>query len=148
MIETKIDSQNLIAQIRRWFPELEGSYQQEAEKWKGDEGFPSNYLVVGDVLQPHFMREIEQREITDFLRRCATFFESVCLTGDVEAINVIWVRIFEWLIFHPRELETIWPLLGSATRANIREAARRWSEAGRYHGKTANLPEANIPDWE
>ncbi len=146
MKDIKIDSNNLIAQIRALFPELEDSYQRELEEWKGDEGFPTNYLVVGDVLQPHFMREIEQGKITAFLQRCAAFMESVCLTGDVEAINVIWVRLFEWLIFRRKELEFIWPLLGPVTKANIRDAAHRWSDAGRSLGRTTGFPEANIPD--
>jgi len=148
MPETKIDRHNLIAQIRAHFPELEESYQRECEKWEEDESLPTNYIIVGDVLQPYFIRELERGETSGFLRRCAAFMESVCLTGDAEAINVIWVRLFEWLIFHPRELEMIWASLGPATKSNIRDAARRWSEAGRDHGRTGNLPEKNVPDWD
>lgn len=147
MTEANVDSHNLIAQIRALFPELEDSYQRELEKWQGCEGFPTNYLVVGDVLQPYFIREIERGEITNFLQRCAAFLESVCLTGDIQAINVIWVRLFEWLIFRPKELELVWSSLGPTTKANIRGAARRWSEAKRYYGQTEGLPETNIPDW-
>src|SRR4051812_13178390 len=99
MTNTKVDRHNLIAEIRALFPELEESYQREVDKWKGEDGFPTNYIVVGNVLQPLFIREIERGEMTNFLRRCAAFMESVCIGGDVEAVNVIWVRIFEWLIF-------------------------------------------------
>ena len=145
-METKIDSQNMIAQIRAIFPELEESYQREFKRYSPDEGYPTNYIVAGSVLKPYFIQEIEQGKITDFLQRCAKFMESVCLTGDSEAINVIWIKLFEWLIFRRRELKLVWPILGPETKANIRDAALRWSEAARLYGHTTELPKDNIPD--
>ncbi len=71
--------------------------------------------------------------------------ERVCTTGDAEAINVIWVKIFEWLIFRPNELRLFWPILGGATRACLKDAAQRWAEAGRSFGHTDDSPLNNIP---
>src|SRR5262249_60350450 len=110
--------------------------------WEGER---SNYIVIGSVLQPPFKEQLERGEITEFLRRCAAFMEKICNDGDIEAINVIWVRIFEWLLFRPKELQLIWPILGPATRGNLKDAASRWSKAGRYFGKTLGLPCENIP---
>jgi hypothetical protein len=141
----KISEHNLIEEIRAHFPELEKSYQEELRKWDGQEGMPSNYIVVANVFQPRFAHELADRRPTEVLERCADFIEKVCTDGDVAAINVIWVKVFEWLIFRPSELKFIWPLLGPVTRANIREAALRWSEAGRELGNTEHLPEHNIP---
>ncbi len=144
MTGRRIDASNLIAELRRVFPELEESYQRLLQKW-GVKNVRSNYAFVGDILQPRFEHDVLSGEATDFLRRCASFMERVCRDGDVEAINVIWVRIFEWLIFRPRELNLLWPLLGPATRENIKDAARRWSYAKRLYGQKENLPEENIP---
>ena len=143
MIGTKIDAQNLVEHLRVTFPELEDLYQEEMSTWEGER---SNYIVIGSVLQPRFMSEASGGTITAFLQRSAAFMERVCEDGDLEAINVIWVRLFEWLIFRPTELTLMWPILGPLTKANIRDAAHRWSNAGRYYGRTENLPENNLPD--
>jgi len=148
MTDIKITGANLIEQIRTYFPELERSYQEQAPELEDEGGKLSNYLFIGNVFKPMVEEELESGKITPVLERCAAFIERVCIDDDLEAVNAIWIRIFECLIFRPTELHTIWPILGTATKANIRDAARRWSEAGRYYGKTANLPEANIPDRE
>jgi len=143
MIEVPINAQNLVEHLRVLFPELEGSYQKVMSEWEGER---SNYIIIGNVLQPHFVNEVSKGKISEFLGRCAAFVERVCKDGDTEAINVIWVRIFEWLIFRPQELKLLWPILGPETKANIRDAAHRWSEAARYQGRTKNLPEDNLPE--
>lgn len=143
-MEERINEQNLIEQLRAAFPELEGRYEERAVFW-GPEQSPSNYDVLGSVFKPKFIQEIEKGEITDFLRRSATFMERVCASGDDEAINVVWIKVFEWLIFRRKELKLVWPEFGPLTKANIRDAARRWSKAGRYFGHTENLPESNLP---
>jgi hypothetical protein len=89
---------------------------------------------------------VQKGKITDFLRRFAIFVEQLCADGDLEALNVIWVRIFEWLIFHPKELALMWPIFGPLTKLNIKDAAHRWSSASRYYGKVSNLPEDNLPE--
>ena len=89
-------------------------------EWEGDR---SNYIIVGNVLQPRFVQQVEEGRITEFLTRFAAFVERVCADGDDEAINVVWVRIFEWLIFHPIELKFVWPMLGRLTKLNIKDAA-------------------------
>ena len=143
MIGSKIDAHNLVEHLRVAFPELEDRYQEVMSEWEGER---SNYIVVGDVLQPRFLQEVAGGKITDFLKRSALFIERVCEDGDLEAINVIWVRLFEWLIFRPKELKLVWPILGPLTKANLRDAAHRWSDAQRRHGYTENLPEDNLPD--
>ena len=63
--------------------------------------------------------------------------ERVCVSGDSEAINVIWIETFEWLIHRPKELKLLWPVLGPATKSAIEDAAERW-------GKIGNLPMSGI----
>jgi hypothetical protein len=92
MTRVEINRHNLIEQIRSHFPDLEDSYQRELEKWSGEEDMPSNYIVVGNVLQPRFTQELIKLLPSQFLRRCTDFFEEVCVDGDVEAINVISFR--------------------------------------------------------
>lgn len=107
---------------------------------------PSNYGVVGFVLKTRFAKDIIGRQRSEFLRRCASFLELVCTDGDLEAINLVWIELFEWLIFRPKELNFIWPILGEKTKVNIKDAAQRWSAAARQSGSaTENLPERNIP---
>jgi hypothetical protein len=143
-MEEQINEQNLIEQLRAAFPELEGSYDERVAFW-GREQSPSNYDVLGFVFRPRLIEEIEKGEVTDFLRRSAAFMERVCTSGNVEAVNVVWTKVFEWLIFRRKELELCWPLFGPATKAAIKDAARRWSDAGRRFGRIEELPEKNFP---
>jgi hypothetical protein len=145
MTEVKVTAANFIEQIRTHFPEVEESYRKQVDELEGADGMPSNYLFTAYVFKPRFVQEMEEGKMTAFLKRFATFIERVCVDNDPEAVNVIWIKFFEWLIFRPKELEMMWPWLGAATRTNIRDAARRWSKAGQYHGRTENLPESNIP---
>jgi len=71
--------------------------------------------------------------------------ERVCASGDAEAINVVWIKVFEWLIFRCKELGLVWPVLGPLTKATIRDAARRWSKAQRCFGHIEDLAENNLP---
>jgi hypothetical protein len=143
-MEEQINERNLIEQLRAAFPELEGRYQDEVAFW-GGERLPGNYDVLGFVFRPKLIQEVEKGEVTDFLRRSAAFMERVCASGDAEAVNVVWIKVFEWLIFRRKELELLWPVLGPTTKATIRDAARRWSDAGRHLGRTQGLPENNVP---
>ena len=97
---------------------------------------------------PRLIEELQKDQITDFLMRCALFLERICACGSDEAINVIWIRVFECLISnkHKRDLELLWPILGPETKRLIRDAARRWSGAARMFGHENDLPEGNIPD--
>jgi len=53
------------------------------------------------------------------------------LTGqDAEAVNVVRIKLFEWLLAHPTELRLLWPGLGPETRAALRDAAKRWNSLG------------------
>jgi hypothetical protein len=140
MNEVPINSENLVEYIRVLFPELEDEYQEVANGWEGDR---SNYIIVGNVLKPYFVHEAQKGQITEFLRRFGQFVERLCTDGDLAALNVIWIRIFEWLIFHPKELSLMWPIFGPFTKENIKDAAHRWSIAGRFYGKVENLPEDN-----
>jgi hypothetical protein len=143
-MDSPITEDNLIDEMRTAFPELEDTYQQIVEKWGDD--LPGRYTIVGETLAASVRRELSAGEITEFLRRSAMFMERVSVSGDDEAINIIWIKIFEWLIFQPKELKLVWSILGSATKAHIRDAAHRWTEAGKHFGSMDGLPEANIPD--
>ena len=121
----KRDEQDLIEALLRAFPELGDSYREELTAY-GDE-FPGAYTVVGFVFRPRFRAELESGTVTDFLQRSARFFEDVCRTGNPETINVIWIKIFEWLLVRPSELRLLWPEFGQATKAALRDAATRWN---------------------
>jgi hypothetical protein len=124
-MSVQITERNLTAELIKAFPELEARYQEEVTASGDDQ--PSNYAVVGFVFKPRFKTELATGSVTEFLRRSARFIEGVCESGNAEAINVIWVKLFEWLLAHPMELQLLWPELGSATRAAIRDAAGRWN---------------------
>ncbi len=144
MTEQPINDKNLTEQLRAAFPELEVSYQARVDAYRG-EGLPSAYEVVGFVFKPRLKEEVAKGEITEFLRRSALFIERVFSSGDSEAINVVWITILEWLIFEPKPLHLLWPVLGSKSKAGIEDAARRWSDAGRNFGHAQGLPVDNLP---
>lgn len=121
----EIHERNLIEAFREEFPELKARYEAELEFWSGERA-PSNYDFVGFVFKPEFKQALEGGAITDFVKRSAEFIERVCDTGDREAVNVIWIKVFEWLLPRPDKLKLLWPVLGEKTRANIRDAASRW----------------------
>jgi hypothetical protein len=131
MIEVKIDEHNLIEQLRAAFPEIEERYRKELQAWKNES--PGNYNILGFVFKPYLKEELAKGELTDFLQRLAKFMERVCTSGDVEAINVIWLKLFKLLLAQPEKLKLLWPVLGPATKSNIEDAARRW-------GLIGNLP--------
>jgi hypothetical protein len=121
-----INEQNLIEELRKSFPELEAAYAVEVDKWHGEK-IPSNYDVLGFVYKPRLKAELEKRAITDFLARSAAFIERICESGDVGAINVVWIKIFEWLLTQPDSLKLLWPMLGASTKGLIKDAAARWN---------------------
>jgi hypothetical protein len=136
MKDEPINRHNLVERLRVAFPEIEDRLKEQQSR--ASDGKPGNYIVFGIVFDPFFKKELAQEKITDFLRRLATFIEEVCNSADSEAINVVWIEIFEWLIHEPKYLRLLWPILGPATKASIEDAARRW-------GKAANLPLSGIP---
>jgi hypothetical protein len=131
MTEIKIDENNLIAQLRAAFPEIEDRYQEELRSWA--EESPGNYNIVGFVFKPYLKQELAKGEINDFLQRFGAFLEKVCTSGNSEAINVVWLKLFKLLLAQPDKLKLLWPILGPATKANIEDAAARW-------GVIRNLP--------
>jgi hypothetical protein len=133
-MNAEIKQRNLIEQFRAAFPELEEGYQERTRQTQGEYA-PSNYEVIGYVLQPRLRKELEKGEITDFIRRSAAFMERVCASGDIEAVNVIWIEIFEWLITQPEHLELIRPVLGNRTKAAIKDAQGRWERAAKRLGR-------------
>lgn len=128
MTEPIISQRNLIEQFRIAFPEIEERYQKELQA-SGNEPL-GNYNMVGFVFKPYLNKELAKGELTDFLQRLAKFMERVCTSGDIEAINVIWLKLFKLLLAQPKTLKLLWPVLGPATRANIEDAARRWRLIG------------------
>jgi hypothetical protein len=124
-LSAPINRGNLVEQLLIAFPELQAAYEREASKWSPPE-IPTNYSVVGFVFKPRFREEVESGFITDFLIRSGDFFERVSRTGDSEAVNVIWIKIFEWLLPRSDSLRLLWPILGAMTTAAIEDAAGRW----------------------
>ena len=140
-----IDETNLIDALRQALPELEQAYQDTIANWYSHIP-PGNYTLIAETLAPRLLEELQKGEVSDFLMRCALFLERVCACGSEEAINVIWIRVFEKLIYRKRDLELLWPILGPETKRTIRDAANRWSVAARMFGHENDLPEGNIPD--
>jgi len=126
-----ITSANLVGKLLSALPELEKQYTEELKEYYG---LPGNYWVFATILKPVLKKQIATGEITDFIRRCSTFIEQVCSGNDREAINVLWIEIFEWLV-HSRagELKFLWSILGPSTRVTIKEVATR-------RENTKNLP--------
>jgi hypothetical protein len=143
-MDNTINRGNLIEQMLKVFPQLERPYRQYVVDWTGLDA-PSNYEVVAFVLRPYLQKELSGGDASSFLEAFALFCEEVCTSGDIEAINVIWVKVFEWLIFRPNDLKKLWQFLGPSTKSNIRDAAKRWSDAARSNGKFSGLPEENLP---
>jgi hypothetical protein len=126
-----ITALNLVGKLLTALPELEKPY---LERLKSYCGHPGNYEAVFDYLRPALKEHIAKGGHTDFLRRSSSFIEQVCSSGDLEAINVLWIEIFEWLVHSPAgELKFLWPILGPSTKAKIKEVAFRRRE-------TKNLP--------
>lgn len=136
MTSVQINSANLVHQLRIAFPELESRYEDQLQKYKG-EGEPSNYEVVGYILQPRLKEALEKGEEGEFLVRAARFLERVCTSRDLEALNVVWIEIFEWLMQRPGELKVLWPFLGNATKSAMRDAAGRWGQKHNLPGESS-----------
>lgn len=122
--EMTVKKYDLIVELRSMFPEIEDLLQEEIRSWSGQT--PGDYNIVGFVFKPLVLSELEKGVVSDFLRRLARFLEDVCTSGDIDAINVIWIKLFKLLLARPADLNRIWPLLGPATRLNIEDAANRW----------------------
>ncbi len=144
-MEPQITKENLIELLRRALPEVEPGYQNLITGWTLERP-PGAYTILGSILMPKLQEELAKGKVNDFLRRCSKFFEDVCRSGDDEAANVVWIRVFERLVFAPGELNLLWPILGPETRKVIRDAAHRWSDARRMMGRRDHLPEDNIPE--
>jgi hypothetical protein len=127
----KITALNLVGKLLSAFPELEKLYLEEVKSYYG---LPGNYWVIAVILKPVLTEQVTKKEGSNFVRRIAQFFEQVCTSGDNEAVNVLWIEIFEWLV-HSRagELKFLWPILGPSTKTVIKEVAFRRRE-------TENLP--------
>jgi hypothetical protein len=127
----KITALNLVGKFLIAFPELEKPY---VDKVKSYYGLPGNYWVFAVILKPVLSEQIAKKEGADFVRRISSYIEQVCTSGDNEAVNVLWIEIFEWLVHSQAgELKFLWPILGPSTKALIREIAFRRRE-------TENLP--------
>jgi hypothetical protein len=121
-----ITSLTLIGKLLAAMPELEKQYIETLKEYHGLAG---NYFVFAVILRPAIKKEIATGGSTDFIRRSSSFFEQVCISGDSESINVLWIEMFEWLV-HSRagELKFLWPALGPSTKAVIKEVALRRRE--------------------
>jgi hypothetical protein len=115
---------DLIGELRATFPEIENRYQEEIRSWQGK--MPGDSNVVAFVLKPFLRTELEKGIVSDFLLRLAKFMEDVFASGDIDAINVIWLKLFKLLLAQPADLNRIWPFLGPETRLNLEDAASRW----------------------
>lgn len=76
------------------FPELEEEFEKYVSWQDGmDTGA---FLTYEDIFRPHIERAIENGDI-GFLERASIFIESLYLTGDEYAVNVVYVGILEGL---------------------------------------------------
>lgn len=128
----QINRENLEEQVCNALPELEPNYQK-AVRTTGDGKKLGNYLVFGLVLKPLLKEQLAKGHRTEFLQRVADFLEAVCISGDPEAINVVWLEVFQWVLPDVEQLTCLWMVLGDTTKKQIRDAALRW-------GFTKNLP--------
>jgi len=126
-----VTERNLVDEFRLAFPEIEDQYRKKLNSW-GDE-HPGNYIVFAFVFKPFLKEELSKSENEEFICRLCSFMERVCISGDLEAINVIWLKVFKLLLSDPKLVKLLWPLLGPTTKANIEDAAGRW-------GLIRNLP--------
>ena len=124
----EITAENLIGKTLIALPELEACYSKELQ----DEfGYVHNYSFAFTCLKPAIENAIRSEGMTDFLQRSCAFIERVCKSSDLEATNVLWIEMFEWLVHSPAgELKFLWPSLGPATKATIVEVAQRRREDG------------------
>jgi|SRR5580704_10573828 hypothetical protein len=123
---SNITALTFVGKLLAALPELEKPFLEEV---KSSYGLPGNYCVAFAILRPAIMEQIATEEVTDFGLRFSSFIEEVCNSGDTEAINVLWIELFEWLVHSQTgELKFLWPILGPSTRAVIQEVARRRQE--------------------
>jgi hypothetical protein len=127
----KITEHNLVDELRMVFPEIEASYQAELESWGGK--FPGNYNVLAFVFKPFLKVELAKAASGDYLPRLCEFMECVCASGDREAINAVWLKLFKLFLPDSAVVKHLWPLLGPQTKSNLADAALRW-------GFVHNLP--------
>lgn len=125
--EPNLTALNLVGKLVTALPELERPYMDEIKSYYG---LPGNYWVVSVVWRPSLKARIAAgKDGSEFVDRSTAFMEQVCNSGDREAINVLWIEIFEWLVHStPGELKLLWPVLGPSTKEVIREVARRRNE--------------------
>lgn len=121
-----ISMKNLVEEMLVVLPELDPAMSGEREFWGTCPQQPSAYQVFGFVLKPHLKSELLSQGLTPFVSNFLSFSERVCNSDDEEAINVLWIKIFEWLIHDPDALRKVWPVMGNKTRETIRDAAARW----------------------
>ena len=126
----KMTALNLVGKLLTAFPELEKPYVEEVKSYYG---LPGNYWVFAVILKPVLTEQISKTD-SAFVSRIAEFIEEVCTSGDIEAVNVLWIEMFEWLVHSQAgELKFLWPILGPSTKEVIKEVASRRRE-------TENLP--------
>lgn len=128
----RIDRENLEQQIWVAFPELEATYRKALQDY-GNAKKLGNYMAFGLVLKPRLIQELRKCERTDFLERVGAFLDAVCVSGDAEAVNVVWLEIFQWVLADRLQLKCLWPVLGKSAKKQLRDAAARW-------GYTETLP--------
>jgi hypothetical protein len=134
MMDVRIDSANLEREFVLAFPDLSEKYQEKLKTFGREKGEElGNYGVFGFVLEPRLKEEVARGVHTKFLERVATFIEKVCRSGDLEAINVLWLEVFRLLLDEPDGLKLLWPMLGDCSKKEIGMAAKKW-------GKKASLP--------
>jgi hypothetical protein len=131
MMDVRIDHANLEREFVLAFPDLSEKYQEQRQIF-GREKELGNYGVFAFVLKPRLKEEFARGVRTEFLERVATFVEKVCTSGDLEAINVLWLEVFRLLLDEPDSLNLLWPMLGDCGKKEIGMAAKKW-------GKTASL---------
>ncbi len=117
-MQNKLDQHNFTQHFLSAFPELKHSHAKESKDY-ADDGKTLGHYMATSLLNPRL------EESVDFLHRLAAFMEKVCDSEDDVAVNAIWIELFMPLTDQPDRLKLLWPILGSNTRRNITEAAKK-----------------------
>jgi hypothetical protein len=106
------------------FPELVPRHARLFNEWAPD--VPGSYTIFMEIFRPHLAEAINDAD-TALLMRYGTFFEDVFESQDTEAENVIWLKIFKWLLADHSRVSAFQGYMGKNTKTALKNAARKWN---------------------
>lgn len=96
--------------------------------------FPQAYPVFEDVFQIFLFEVLSKSDSEHLTQRAFLFCERMACRRDVEVLNLLWIAIFESLIYDDGKVQQAWKYLGPKTRTLAREI-------GRWRNWESNLPQ-------